>query len=193
MSERSKRIKGSLEGGEFRIGIVVSRWNREITDNLLDGALRALAACSVLPENITIVEVSGALEIPIVAEKLASQGMDAVVAIGCVIKGETAHFDHVGRVAMDGIAAISRDYEIPVTCGILTTYDAEQAIARSGADEANVGSQAALAAIEMANVLRSVSSRKFRTLFSNYTMRTLRASLFSVIVLGAVIRIRSIA
>jgi 6,7-dimethyl-8-ribityllumazine synthase len=155
------RIKGTLDGRELRIGIVVSRWNREITDDLLSGALRALAACSVPSEHITILEVPGALEIPIAAGKLASmqydrsRTMDAIIAIGCVIKGETAHFEHVSRLALDGIARVSRKYAIPVTCGILTTYDVAQAEARSGPDDANVGSQAALAAIEMVNALRS--------------------------------------
>jgi 6,7-dimethyl-8-ribityllumazine synthase len=158
VSEHLRRIKGNLEGRELRIGIVVSRWNREITDDLLNGALRALAACEVLAENIMIVEVPGALEIPVASEKLASMGMDAIVAIGCVIKGETAHFEHVSRVALDGIASVSGHYELPVTCGILTTYDAEQARARSGLDDANVGSQAALAAVETANLLRSLGS-----------------------------------
>ncbi len=145
-----------MDGRELRVGIVVSRWNREITEALLNGALRALAVCSVPPEQITVVEVPGALEIPIAVERLASIGKDTVIAIGCVIKGETAHFEHVSRLALDGIAAISRDYEIPVTCGILTTYDLAQAEARSGLDDDNAGSQAALAAVETANLLRSV-------------------------------------
>ena len=152
----SIRIKGSLEGSSYKIGIVVSRWNREITENLLHGALRALAACSVEAENITIVEVPGALEIPMAANELANSGVDAIVAIGCVIRGETAHFEHVSRLALDGIARVSGHAKIPVTCGILTTYDFRQAEARSGLDEANVGSQAALAAVEMLNVLRAI-------------------------------------
>ena len=154
--ETINRIKGTLDGRDLRVGIVVSRWNREITENLLNGALRALAVCGVVSEQITIVEVPGALEIPIAAERLAGMGTDAIIAIGCVIKGETAHFDHVSRLALDGIAAISRDYEIPVTCGILTTYDIAQAEARSGLDDDNAGSQAALAAVELANLLRSI-------------------------------------
>ena len=136
----------------------MSRWNRTITDDLLNGALRALAVCGVPQEHISVIEVPGALEIPIAAERLAELGLDAIIAIGCVIKGETAHFDHVSRLALDGIAAISRDYEIPVTCGILTTYDLAQAEARSGLDDDNAGSQAALAAVETSNLLRSMES-----------------------------------
>jgi 6,7-dimethyl-8-ribityllumazine synthase len=155
------RIKGNLDGRQLRVGVVVSRWNRTITEDLLNGALRALAVCGVLAEQILTIEVPGALEIPLAAERLAGMGMDAVIAIGCVIKGETAHFEHVSRLALDGIAAISRDYEIPVTCGILTTYDLAQAVARSGLDDDNAGSQAALAAVEMANLLRSARSGNF--------------------------------
>lgn len=150
------RMKGDLDGRELRIGIVQSRWNREITEALVAGALRALAVCSVPDEQISIVEVPGALEIPLAAEELASQGFDAIIAIGCVIKGETAHFEHVSRLALDGITKVSRDYELPVTCGILTTYDTDQARARSGLDDDNAGSQAALAAVESANLLRSL-------------------------------------
>jgi 6,7-dimethyl-8-ribityllumazine synthase len=156
--ETFTRIQGNLDGHELRIGIVVSRWNRTITDDLLNGALRALAVCGVPQEHISVIEVPGALEIPIAAERLAELGLDAIIAIGCVIKGETAHFDHVSRLALDGIAAISRDYEIPVTCGILTTYDLAQAEARSGLDDDNAGSQAALAAVETSNLLRSMES-----------------------------------
>jgi 6,7-dimethyl-8-ribityllumazine synthase len=155
------RIKGNLDGRQLRVGVVVSRWNRTITEDLLNGVLRALAVCGVLAEQILTIEVPGALEIPLAAERLAGMGMDAVIAIGCVIKGETAHFEHVSRLALDGIAAISRDYEIPVTCGILTTYDLAQAVARSGLDDDNAGSQAALAAVEMANLLRSARSGNF--------------------------------
>jgi 6,7-dimethyl-8-ribityllumazine synthase len=155
------RIKGNLDGRQLRVGVVVSRWNRTITEDLLNGALRALAVCGVPAEQILTIEVPGALEIPLAAERLAGMGMDAVIAIGCVIKGETAHFEHVSRLALDGIAAISRDYEIPVTCGILTTYDLAQAVARSGLDDDNAGSQAALAAVEMANLLRSARSGNF--------------------------------
>ena len=156
-----ERMKGNLDGAKLHVAVVVSRWNSEITEALLAGALRALHACSVPEDQIRIVEVPGALEIPVAAQALAMQAitgdnLDAVIAIGCVIKGETAHFDHVGRVALDGIARVSGDYELPVTCGILTAYDFDQARARSGSDEANVGSQAALTAVEVANLLRSL-------------------------------------
>ena len=156
MSEPIIRQSGSLDGRDLKVGIVVSRWNREITNALLDGALRALETCAVTPDRIQCVDVAGAMEIPLAAQALAESGVDAVIAIGCVIKGETAHFDHVGRTATDGIMAVSRKTRVPVTCGILTTYTMEQAEARSGRDEDNAGSQAALAAIELATLLRSL-------------------------------------
>jgi 6,7-dimethyl-8-ribityllumazine synthase len=155
LPEIPTRITGKLDGRELRIGIVVSRWNREITDELLNGALRALEVCSVPSEKIKIVEVPGAMEIPIAANTLCSEGVDAIIAIGCVIKGETAHFDHVGRAAIDGISRLAMRTGIPVTCGILTTYDISQAEARSGPNDENAGSQAALAAVEVANLIDS--------------------------------------
>jgi len=155
LSEPIIRRSGDLDGRDLHIGIVVSRWNSEITNALLDGALRALETCAVAPDRITVAEVPGAMEIPVVAEGLVSSGVDAVIALGCVIKGETAHFDHVSRTALDGIAALALRARVPVTCGILTTYTVEQAEARSGLDDDNAGSQAALAAIEVANLLRS--------------------------------------
>jgi 6,7-dimethyl-8-ribityllumazine synthase len=150
-----ERTKGDLDGRELRIAIVVSRWNADITDALLAGAQRVLTACSVPEENVTIVEVPGAVEIPVAARAIAEK-VNAVVALGCVIKGDTAHFEHVSRIAMDGIARVSDEFAIPVTCGILTTYDMDQALARAGNDEENKGSEATLAAIEMANLLRAL-------------------------------------
>jgi 6,7-dimethyl-8-ribityllumazine synthase len=152
-----ERTKGGLDGRDLRIAIVVSRWNADITDALLAGAERVLAACSVPQENVTIIEVPGAVEIPVAARAVADT-VDAVVALACVIKGDTAHFEHVSRIAMDGIARVSDEFAIPVTCGILTTYDLEQALARAGSDDENKGSEATLAAIEMANLLRTLEN-----------------------------------
>jgi 6,7-dimethyl-8-ribityllumazine synthase len=149
-------IKGGLDGGDLRIGIVVSRWNSEITTELLAGALRALASCAVLPANITVMEVPGAFEIPVAVAKLVMLPVDAVIALGCVIKGETAHFEYVATAAMHGISEVALRSGIPVTCGILTTYDIDQALARAGRDENNKGSEAALSAVETAILLRSI-------------------------------------
>ena len=149
---------GGLDGRGLKIGIVVSRWNRSVTDGLLAGAREALDTCGVRGDSVLVTEVPGAFEIPIVADALAQFGCDAVVALGCVIKGETAHFEYVSDRAMNGIATVSERRGIPVTCGILTTYDEAQAVARSQNDDENKGREAALAAVETANLLRILRS-----------------------------------
>ena len=150
-------FQGKTDGRGLRIGIVVSRWNSSITESLLRGALRALIASEVADNNITIVRVPGAWEIPTAARELAEQqSYDALVALGCVIKGDTAHFEYVAGAAMEGIRRVSLDHGIPVTCGILTTYTEEQAKERAQDNEENKGSEAALSAIEMATLLYSL-------------------------------------
>ena len=151
----SKRIKGETSGKGLRIGIVLSRFNSEITEGLLRGAMRALIASEVSEPDVQIVEVPGAFEIPFALDLLASSGkLDALIALGCVIKGETAHFEYMSDSAMKGIRAVEEKHGIPVSCGIMTTYTEEQAIARSGDDEENKGSEAALTAVEMANLAK---------------------------------------
>ena len=146
-------FRGNTDGAGLRIGIVVSRWNSDITGSLRRGAERALMACGVTESDIIIAEVPGAFEIPIACAELASSGkVDAIAALGCVIKGETAHFEYVSDAAMQGIREVALQYLIPVTCGILTSYTMEQALERAGDNEDNKGSEAALAAIEMAQL-----------------------------------------
>jgi 6,7-dimethyl-8-ribityllumazine synthase len=151
-------LSGGLDGRGLKVGIVVSRWNRSVTDGLLAGAREALDTCGVCEDRVVTAEVPGAFEIPIVADALAQSGCDAIVALGCVIKGETAHFEYVSNRAMQGIATVSDRRGIPVTCGILTTYDEAQAVARSQNDDENKGREAALAAVETANLLRTLRS-----------------------------------
>jgi 6,7-dimethyl-8-ribityllumazine synthase len=151
-----KIVQGLHNAKGLKIGIVVSRWNRDITESLRRGAERALIACGADMGDITVVEVPGAFEIPLACSLLASQKtVDAIVALGCIIKGDTAHFEHVAHSAMEGIREVSLKYDLPVTCGILTTYTEEQALARAGDDEENKGSEAALTAIEMASLRKS--------------------------------------
>lgn len=151
------KIKGELSGKGLRIGITISRFNSEITEGLLRGALRALLACQVSEKDITAVEVPGAFEIPFALDRMAgSAKFDALIALGCVIKGETAHFEYIADSAMKGIATVQDKYRIPVACGVLTTYTEEQAIRRSSDNEENKGSEAALTAIEMANLKRKL-------------------------------------
>lgn len=146
-------FRGNTDGAGLRIGIVVSRWNSDITDSLRRGAERALLACGVAEGDIVIVDVPGAFEIPIACAELASLAkVDGIVALGCVVKGETAHFEYVSDAAMQGIREVALQYLIPVTCGILTSYTMEQALERAGDNEDNKGSEAALAAIEMAQL-----------------------------------------
>jgi 6,7-dimethyl-8-ribityllumazine synthase len=156
----SDLIKGHLSAKGLRIGIVVSRFNNSITEGLLRGAMRALIACEANEENITTIEVPGAFEIPFALGQLAlSKKYDALIALGSVIKGETAHFEYIADTAIRGIAHVSGTYGIPVSCGVLTTYTEEQAIARSGDNEENKGSEAALTAIEMANLTKNLKDK----------------------------------
>jgi 6,7-dimethyl-8-ribityllumazine synthase len=150
-------FQGKNDGPGLRIGIVVSRWNSNITESLLRGALRALIASDVADDSITVVRVPGAWEIPLAAKQLASSAnYDAIIALGCVIKGETAHFEYISEAAMEGIRNVSLELQIPITCGILTTYTEEQALDRAGDNEDNKGSEAALSAIEMSRLFHMI-------------------------------------
>lgn len=155
----ANEYNGTADGSDLRIGVVVSRWNSEITESLLRGAQRALVASGVPDEAVTIVRVPGAWEIPFAARELARrQQTDAIVALGCVIKGETAHFEYVADAAMEGIRAVSLEIGIPIACGILAVYSEEEAVERSRDDEENKGSEAALAAVEMATLVHKLRS-----------------------------------
>ena len=146
-------------GAGLRIGIVVSRFNRVISARLLAGACSALAECGVAEEAIEVVSVPGALEIPVVAKgMIESRSVDAVVALGCVIRGETTHYEAVANGAANGIARVAVDTGVPVTNGILTTENLKQANSRSGGSRGDAGRNAALAAVEAAGLLRSLES-----------------------------------
>jgi 6,7-dimethyl-8-ribityllumazine synthase len=135
----------------LRIAIVASRFNPEITDRLLAGAQEALRGSA----QVTLIPVPGAFEIPLAAKRAALSGrFDAIVAIGCVIRGETAHFEYISHVASTGIAQVGLETGIPVTFGVLTCDTDEQAMARSEPGTENKGYHAAQAAVEMVRVLR---------------------------------------
>lgn len=151
-----KFVTGSRSGRGLRIGIVVSRFNQEVTDRLLDGALDALEEAKVPRRRTVLVGVPGALELPGAASKLAGK-VDAVVCLGAVIRGETPHFDYVSAGAQQGILQAGLSSGIPVTFGVLTCDTVEQAIQRSGGRWGNKGSEAALDAVEMANLYREIS------------------------------------
>ncbi|HHY78911.1 MAG TPA: 6,7-dimethyl-8-ribityllumazine synthase [Thermoanaerobacter sp.] len=147
--------KLTVEGKKF--GIVVSRFNEFITNKLLEGALDALKRHGALNEDIEIAWVPGAFEIPLIAKKMAeSKRYNAVIALGAVIRGETPHFDYVANEASKGIAKISLDTEVPVIFGVLTTDTIEQAIVRAGTKGGNKGFEAAVTAIEMANLIDEI-------------------------------------
>ena len=140
-----------LSGVGLKVGIVFSRFNNSVTSNLLKGAEKTLIELGVNKDDIEIVDVPGALEIPYAAQLLVKSGnFDALVTIGCVIRGETSHYEIVSGQAAEGITKVSLENRIPITFGVLTTENLDQAIARSGGDKGNLGSEAALAAIELA-------------------------------------------
>lgn len=148
---------GKLVGTDVKVGIVVSRFNELITNKLLEGALNTLKQYDVTNENIHVVEVPGAYEIPLVAQKLAEkEEIDAVITLGAVIRGETPHFDFVSGEVASGVTRVSLDSKKPVIFGVLTTDTIEQALARVGVKLGNKGSEAASAAIEMVNVLNDL-------------------------------------
>ncbi len=152
-------VQGDFVGTGLRIGIVVSRWNEFITKQLLDGALDALRRHGVGQDDITVVYVPGSFEIPVVCRKLAEQGnLDAVVALGAVIRGATAHFDYVAGAAANGIAQVGTQTGIPCIFGVVTTETIEQAIERAGTKAGNKGFEAAVTAIEMARVLKAITT-----------------------------------
>lgn len=149
------KFEGQLIDKGLKIGIVVSRFNDFITGRLVEGALDALKRHQVEADDIDIAYVPGAFELPIVAKKMAqTQKYDAVITLGCVIRGATSHYDYVCNEAAKGIAKAGDDTGIPVIFGVLTTENIEQAIERAGTKAGNKGAEVAVGAIEMANLLK---------------------------------------
>jgi len=149
-----KGAKPDLTGGDLRIAVVVARFNEEITKRLLRGALGALEEHGV--QDPDVIWVPGSLELPVTALGLAERGNhDAIVCLGCVIRGETYHFEVVANQAAAGVMQVQLDTGVPVAFGVLTTEDKEQALARSGPKN-NKGADAAEVAIEMANLMREI-------------------------------------
>ena len=141
----------------FRFAVVVSRFNEEITEGLLRGALEFFAEQSIPTETVKIVRVPGAFEIPLAAKRLAESGdYDAIVCLGCLIKGETMHFEYIADAASHGIAQAAISTGVPIAFGVLTTMTEEQAVERSGAGAGNKGREAAAAALEMAALFRQL-------------------------------------
>ncbi|MBA3029136.1 MAG: 6,7-dimethyl-8-ribityllumazine synthase [Desulfobacteraceae bacterium] len=152
-----KIIEGKLTGTGKRFAIVAARFNDFITDKLVGGAVDALVRSGVKDEDIEIVKVPGAFEIPLVAKKIAmGKKYHAVLCLGAVIRGATPHFDYVSSEVSKGVAAVGLESEVPVIFGVLTTDTIEQAIERAGSKAGNKGWDAAITAIEMANLVEKL-------------------------------------
>ncbi len=152
-----RTVEGNLVDQGGRYAIVAPRFNAFVTEHLVNGALDALARLGANTDAVTIVRCPGAFELPLVCARLAQSGRyDAVIALGCVIRGNTAHFDYVAGEAAKGVAHASLQTGVPVIFGVLTTDTLEQAIDRAGAKMGNKGAEAATTAIEMVNLLRTL-------------------------------------
>jgi 6,7-dimethyl-8-ribityllumazine synthase len=154
----AKIIQGDLSGKGLKIGIVAARFNDFITSRLVDGALDGLQRNGVADSDIEIIKVPGAYEIPLVAKILAqSRKYSAIICLGAVIRGATPHFEYVSAEVSKGVASVSMETGLPVIFGVLTTNTIEQAIERAGAKSGNKGWDAALSAIEMANIMKQMA------------------------------------
>jgi 6,7-dimethyl-8-ribityllumazine synthase len=147
-------IEGDLQGQGVKVSIVVSRFNSFITDRLLDGAMDALRRHGVEEKGITVIRVPGSFEIPLGVQRAAGQKVDAVIALGALIRGGTPHFDYLSAEVTKGVAQVMLATGIPVAFGVLTTDTVEQAIERAGAKAGNKGAEAAQSALEMVSLLR---------------------------------------
>jgi len=153
----SKVFEGQLSAAGLRFAIIVSRFNSFITDRLLGGAMDALTRAGASPDAIDLIKVPGSWEVPMIAGEVARQHRyDAVICLSAVIRGDTPHFDYVAGEAAKGIAQVAIETGVPVAFGVLTTNTLEQAIDRAGAKGGNKGFDAAMTAIEMANLLRTL-------------------------------------
>ena len=153
----AKYLEGDHNAKGLRFGIVVSRFNDFVTSKLLSGALSAFEENGANENDLVVVKVPGAFEIPQAAKKLcSSQEFDAIVCLGAVIKGDTPHFDYISAETSRGVGQVGLEVNIPVLFGVLTTNDLEQAVARSGSNSSNKGRETALAAIEMASLFRKI-------------------------------------
>jgi 6,7-dimethyl-8-ribityllumazine synthase len=153
----ARELRGGLDAHGLRIGVLVAQFNEVVISRLLDGAREALAHHGIREEDITIAWVPGSLELPQLASRMASAGSwDALVTLGCVIRGETSHFDYVCAESARGIAQVALDSGTPVAFGVLTTEDMDQAMARSGGAKGNRGFDAVESAIKMVNVYRQL-------------------------------------
>ena len=152
-----KILEGKISAEGFRFAIIVSRFNDFISSRLMEGALDALTRHGATDEQVSLVKVPGAFEIPLSAKRLAESGKyDAIICLGAVIRGSTPHFEYVAAEVSKGVASVSLESKIPVTFGVLTTDNLEQAIERAGSKTGNKGWDAAMAAMEMVNLFKEL-------------------------------------
>ena len=152
-----RNFEGNLNAEGLKVGIIVARFNEFISSKLLGGSLDALIRHGAKDDDIEVAWVPGAFEIPLVAKRMAaSQKYDCVVCLGCIIRGATPHFDYVAAESSKGIAQVAMNADCPVAFGVLTTETIEQAIERAGTKAGNKGWDAALAAVEMANLMKEI-------------------------------------
>ncbi len=150
-------IEGNLTAQGLKFGIIVSRFNNFITDKLLEGALDALQRSGAEEKNIEVHKVPGSFEIPLVARRLVDAGnYDALICLGAIIRGGTIHYDHIAAEVTKGIAVLNLEGKVPISMGVITTEDIEQAIERAGTKMGNKGWDAALVAVEMVNLLKKI-------------------------------------
>lgn len=151
-----RTVEGDLQGQGLKVAIVVSRFNSFITDRLVEGALDALRRHGVQEKDISLVRVPGSFELPLAARKASAAKVDAVIALGALIRGGTPHFEYLSAEVTKGVAQVALETGVPVAFGVLTTDTIEQAIERAGTKAGNKGFEAALTAIEMAKLLRQM-------------------------------------
>jgi 6,7-dimethyl-8-ribityllumazine synthase len=156
-SPKSHIIEGALNANGLRIAIIASRWNDLLVSRLIGGAQDALIRLGAQQSDLTLIRVPGSFEIPLAAKKAAASGRyDALICVGAVIRGETPHFDYIASEVTKGMAAISLDTGVPVAYGIITADTVDQAINRAGVKNGNKGFEAAMAAVEMANLMKEL-------------------------------------
>ncbi len=154
-----KTIEGDFTGSSGKYALVVGRWNSFVVEHLLEGAIDALRRHGVKDAQLTIVRAPGAFEIPLVCQRVAQKGgVDAIIALGAVIRGGTPHFEYVAGECTKGISQVSLEHGIPISFGVLTVDSIEQAVERSGTKAGNKGAEAALSALEMVSLLGRIGS-----------------------------------
>lgn len=154
-------MTASTDAGDLTLAIVASRWNDAIVSRLIEGALAAIVQRGGRAASVTCVRVPGAFEIPLVAQRLAASGrFDAVIALGCLIRGETLHFEQLSAEVTHGLCQVALTTGVPVTHGVLAVESAQQALERCGGPHGHKGAEAALAAIELANLIKLLPDRR---------------------------------